>query len=360
MAKVKITSDDSLSAMDEISRKLGPDAVIISTSRENGKITMVATNDVSEYPKADNKSRSAISTERDKSQNSHEFKKLLIEKETELSENSSKSNREDANLDSIINDLKASIDKLSRIKQQNKDVSSVNHNPLDSILASGVTQLACERSGISKMQGDLNFFLKELAKSFIAGHVKDIDNADMIFVTGLLHSGKTAFINKFKRMLEKENHDLVIKIFADVNSPSDFVKVGDWITSNSKSTKKHIALIEINDADTVDANFVRISKNFPNIRTCIINVSNVGCSHSFIVKNLRRPIVENEFLVLTKLDTCDLSLQEISAYIEMGIKCFMFTGNMEENYNDGLFPARVDHIQQYMTDIINGGSAYNG
>ena len=47
MTQHKVVADDSLSAMDEISRVLGKEAVILKTEKVNGKIEILGSNTVS-------------------------------------------------------------------------------------------------------------------------------------------------------------------------------------------------------------------------------------------------------------------------------------------------------------------------
>ena len=42
----KVISDDSMSAMDEISKVLGNEAVILSSIMHNGKIELIGSNDI--------------------------------------------------------------------------------------------------------------------------------------------------------------------------------------------------------------------------------------------------------------------------------------------------------------------------
>ena len=56
MTQHKVISDDSMSAMDEISKVLGKDAVIISTKKNNGKIEIVGSNDIKHILKTNRKS----------------------------------------------------------------------------------------------------------------------------------------------------------------------------------------------------------------------------------------------------------------------------------------------------------------
>ena len=52
MTQHKVISEDSLSAMDEISKVLGKDAVILSTKKLNGKIEIIGSNDITDILKS--------------------------------------------------------------------------------------------------------------------------------------------------------------------------------------------------------------------------------------------------------------------------------------------------------------------
>ena len=56
----KVISDDSMSAMDEISKVLGNEAVILSTKKNNGKIEIIGSNDIKDVLKS-NKNKSSKS-----------------------------------------------------------------------------------------------------------------------------------------------------------------------------------------------------------------------------------------------------------------------------------------------------------
>ena len=51
MTQHKVIADDSLSAMDEISRVLGKDAVILKTQKINGKIEILGSNNIEDIDK---------------------------------------------------------------------------------------------------------------------------------------------------------------------------------------------------------------------------------------------------------------------------------------------------------------------
>jgi len=54
-------------------------------------------------------------------------------------------------------------------------------------------------------------------------------------------------------------------------------------------------------------------------------------------------------MAITKLDTCDISLQEICALIEMGHRCSFFSGMV--NTNEGLYYSRVDQLVSHIVSI---------
>mgnify|MGYP003317885268 CR=1 FL=1 len=59
MTTIKITSRDSSTAMDEVSKKLGADAYILSTSSTDGGVEIEATNDPVELKKFSNKPKNS-------------------------------------------------------------------------------------------------------------------------------------------------------------------------------------------------------------------------------------------------------------------------------------------------------------
>ena len=65
MTQQRVTADDSLSAMDEITRVLGKEAVILKTDRINGKIEIVGSNDIEDIASSNakkiNKKKSSFS-----------------------------------------------------------------------------------------------------------------------------------------------------------------------------------------------------------------------------------------------------------------------------------------------------------
>ena len=73
-------------------------------------------------------------------------------------------------------------------------------------------------------------------------------------------------------------------------------------------------------------------------------------SQQYLIKNMPHRRLENEYLALTKLDLCDLSILEIAAFIELEHKCMFFSGI--ETETDGLFFAQVDKVKSHLIQTI--------
>ena len=93
-----------------------------------------------------------------------------------------------------------------------------------------------------------------------------------------------------------------------------------------------------------------INKYYTKLKVSIINVCEVGKSYHWLKGNLAKRTLENEYLAITKLDLCDLSLAEISAFIELDHKCMFFSGI--ETETDGLFFAQVDKVKSHLIQTI--------
>ena len=71
---------------------------------------------------------------------------------------------------------------------------------------------------------------------------------------------------------------------------------------------------------------------------------------SYLKRNFSTRKFENEYLAITKLDLCDLSLGEISAFVELNHKCMFFSGI--ETETDGLFFAQVDKVMSHILQTV--------
>jgi energy-coupling factor transporter ATP-binding protein EcfA2 len=353
MAEIKVTADDSMTAMEEVAKKLGPDAFIISTSNSNGQITIVATNDAESYVPPPLKPLKLKSVQR-----VDNFKTVLEEKKKvqELKEGSANVNFMVP--EALIANLESAIASLSKIKNANLELPHQKVERLTDFYTVGLTREAAARAGITTGELSVGNSAKGIAKTFVSGRSDEFYKADLLLVSGLPGSGKSTVIKKLEKNLTEENTPPIIRVFEDVRSAADFTRASAWLQKHHHDDQRHIAILEISDASIIDANVFGIAAKHSSVNVCIVNVSHVGASHNFIVKNVRTPTVQNEFLILTKLDICDLSIPEISAYIEIGAECLFFSGHT--GTDDGLYPARVDQIANHINDLVEHRTKTNG
>jgi hypothetical protein len=90
------------------------------------------------------------------------------------------------------------------------------------------------------------------------------------------------------------------------------------------------------------------------MKISVINLIPVGSSYEYLMKTMPQKRLENEYLALTKLDLCDLSILEIAAFVELNHKCMFFSG--VPSSEEGLYFAKVgqtvDHIIQTIENRV--------
>ena len=353
MAEIQVTADDSMTAMEEVAKKLGPDAFIISTSNSNGQITIVATNDAENYVSPPLKPLKLKPVQR-----VDNFKTVLEEKKKVQELIEEPADPELMAPEALMANLENAIASLSKIKNANLELNRQKIEPLTDFYAVGLTRQAAVHAGITTGEQSVRSSAKNIAKSFASGRSDEFYKSDFLLVSGLPGSGKTTVIKKLANNLTEQNVPPVIKIFEGVRSRTDFTSAFAWLQKHDQDEQRHIAILEISDESIIDVNVFGAAANYRSYNVCIVNVSHVGASHDFIIKNVRKPTIQNEFLILTKLDVCDLSLSEISAYIEIGAECLFFAGHAGQD--NGLYPARVDQISTHIHDLVQHRKASNG
>ena len=92
----------------------------------------------------------------------------------------------------------------------------------------------------------------------------------------------------------------------------------------SKINSQEIGIVEISNTGILESLLVQLAEFKEEFLVSVINVVPVGNSYEYINRNVGAKRFEHEYLALTKLDLCDLSLQEISAFIENKHKCMFF------------------------------------
>ena len=129
-------------------------------------------------------------------------------------------------------------------------------------------------------------------------------------------------------------------------------KICSWASKNAveQNEKRRVAVSELNNSVNLDKALLEIYKYNPELKISVINACEVGKSYHYLKRNFLARKFDNEYLAITKLDLCDLSLGEISAFVELNHKCMFFSGI--ETEKDGLFFAQVDKVMSHILQTI--------
>jgi hypothetical protein len=342
MVEITVKALDSATAMEEVVKRLGVDALIVSTRKIDGQIEIVATND------DPNSAIPQVQINHDPTVN---FSDILKTKMTDPPDTTNIDKKEHRSGSDIIKNIEDDLKSLNNLIQEPVSDRIRSDTDYKLLRMAGLSGEIGKKIKNLNVDGTLSEISKTIAKSFVKGQSDTFDNSEIYFVAGLEKSGKSVFCEKYKNSLERDALGVKVNYFKNVTGASDYNKVATWLQKNRDT--KHISsikcIVEINDLTQLETQLYRFQKAFPNTNFCLINVVEVGHSYDFLKNNVRSAQLENEFMAVTKLDTCDISLQEICAFIEMGHQCSFFSGMVHAT--EGLYYSRVDQLVSHIVSI---------
>ena len=348
MVEITVKAADSASAMEEIEKRLGADAMIVSTNRVDGQIEIVATNDdPSKYQKPpeplvlDKNYRIKGFSDVLNSKLSAEDKPLkseIVENYSEIAKNAE--------------NIKLEIDKLVELSSRLNEVKEKETSVFELFHMSGIKKSLLENTENLDSQPSIKDVSKILAKSFINGKCDHFENSTLYVVKGNEGSGKTLFAKKLKTLFETQNDAKSCKIFEQLNVKKSLTEIKSWISKNKTQilNKKKIGIVELSNSENIDDFLLNLGKQETDIKISIINLMPVGTSYEYLMKNMPQKRLENEYLALTKLDLCDLSILEIAAFVELNHKCMFFSGVPASD--EGLYFAKVEQTVDHIVQVI--------
>ncbi|NCX58385.1 MAG: hypothetical protein EBW90_08235 [Rhodobacteraceae bacterium] len=342
MAEIKVKALDSAAAMEEVVKRLGVDALIVSTRKIDGQIEIVATND------DPNASRPEVEIDNNTTVS---FSDILRTKMTDPPSSAEVEAEKHLSGSEVIQNIQNELVTLNKLFQEPLSDSSKGDTDYAVLRMAGLSRKISETIKNFDVNGTISEISKTISKRFVQGQSDVFDNSEIYFIAGLEKSGKSVFCEKYKNSLEKDAPGIKVNYFKNVTGASDYNKVATWLQKNrdAKHTSSKKCIVEINDLTQLETQLYRFQKAYPDINFCLINIVEVGHSYEFIINNVRSAQLENEFMAITKLDTCDISLQEICALIEMGHRCSFFSGMV--NTNEGLYYSRVDQLVSHIVSI---------
>ena len=196
MVEITVKAADSASAMEEIEKRLGADAMIVSTNRVDGQIEIVATNDdPSKYQKTpeplvlDKNYRikgfsdvlNAKLSVDDKPLKSDDkpLKNVTAESHRQIAENAE--------------NIKVEIDKLVELSTRSNPEKDNDTSVHELFQMSGIKKSLIENIENPDSSPSIEGASKILAKSFIHGKCDHFESSSLYLVMGNAGAGKTLF-----------------------------------------------------------------------------------------------------------------------------------------------------------------------
>ena len=395
MTQHKVIAEDSLSAMDEISKVLGKDAVILNTQKVNGKIEILGSNNIEDIA-----SSNAKKLNKQKTSFSHLFSNHNLEKDIQ----NRKINKIIQNT-SIENDIKS--ENLLETHNENFDKKFFDidtlskftnkiENLLNNMIITDIDELSSQRDksltiqllkkGFSKhivsefqkklinnqeVEDPELFFYHYLAKKLILPYEDHILNSNVIFVNGPSGSGKTTLCAKISSFIldnqfsanEKDKLS-ILNFTSKATDNSEILNLGRLLNVNVTSVSSLndlVKYIEKNDSKNkliVDISLenIKLSGYLEYLEKITLNKKylNILAIPASTNKNMIRSTMnfhKNSFsaVALTKLDESHISAEELSIFAELGCKIGILSGS--RSIIGSIAFAKSEVLAQYMKDI---------
>ena len=374
MTTIKITARDSSTAMEEVSKKLGADAYILSTSSTDGGVEIEATNDPVELKKFSNKPKKKFSN----------LMQNQLGNITTFPTPRPKPNDKfghPATHHSAIASKRADTDLSLLTKSITKLTDDIRGMYITGSGGLGVeigesTFLKLEQVGfqtsvikaLSPSFNGLNFergrsaFMNALAKTLTATDVES-KLRRVSFVNGLSGVGKTTLVAKLSAsQRSSSNENITLATLGDKADPIDdslrsygrmlnmpVLRLNpDTLMESLCSTKgKIIVDVSIDPGEGINAILNAGDFLADNEVTSIVAIPS-GSSSAFIRRQAKLYQDLNYELTLTKLDECDLTSTEISEFFLNSMKIHYLTGS--KSISGELSACNTEILTQYLIE----------
>ena len=379
MTQHKVLSDDSMTAMDEIARVLGQDAVILSTKKIGEKIEIIGSNDIKDILKSNKKI-----------QKKPNFNELFsqVPLATKPIDNKIKSiikNNNQTILPSEQNFI--SKEELENFKCEIKsilnqsiiaDLTSLNGHINDTnfikLLKEGYSKKTInnvfEHLNKKEMTKSINNFYRVLSNQLTYDLKDKLLNSKIIFVTGLTGVGKTTICAKISSYLldqsisshNKDNITLINLGKISPNKTSNLFNFGRVLNLNTYSfsniedfdkylleNQNKIIMVDVSKDFLVDKDFQNYLKiSLSDHRKLLLNVLQSGINYKSLEKQMSYLNRLNPINVLTKLDETIVNSYDFSMYYDLNCKIGLLSGT--NNIIDSIAFANSLILAQYMKE----------
>ena len=384
MTTYKFLASDSASAMEEVVRKLGPDALIVSTSKRGNKVEIEATNSFSRQQNQkdtrDNFSdvlHSKIDFLREKQRN-----RIYTRTSNEFDASSSGNSLINQNQSSEMVKLQGQIKHLQNMLSGMviTDEKGLNEKTGNSIslklrqlefAPEIVSALKPAYDGLNIDRG-LSAFVKAFADRITCDEIQDIFKSQVIFVIGPSGAGKTTLSAKLAARIMEENKQVKPTL---VSTESQVVNRRDDLAYYSKLLNIQKLNYQINENcagfDTIckGQKIVDTSLGAEESKYLVQNIRNQvgatkvttvlclpsGSSRQLLSAQVNKYKDFKPIIAFTKIDECRLFPRELCVLHDKNVKMGFLTGSKTILGSLALSEPDVlaSHLESYLADEFN-------
>ena len=384
MTTYKFLASDSASAMEEVVKKLGPDALIISTSKKGNKVEIEATNNLSNHQK-----------QRDTSGNFSDMlhSKIDFLREKQRNRIYSRTSNDYDTVDTrtnFVNENKSS--EMIKVREQIKDLQNMlsgmvitdekglNEKTGNSVslklrqlefTPEIVSLLKPSYDGLSLDRG-LTAFIKAFANNIACEEIQDIFKSQVIFIIGPSGSGKTTLSAKLAARIMEDDKQMKPTLVSTENE----------VVNRSEDLAHYSKLLNIPKLN------YQIDENCTNFKSIcsgqkIVDLSLIAEESKYLIQNVRdqlgatkvttvlclptgssRELLTSQIskykdfkpiIAFTKVDECQLFPRELCVLANKHVKMGFITGSKTILGSLALSGPDVlaSHLDSYITDEIS-------
>ena len=412
MATITVQASDTSTAMEEIALKLGEDAMILSTTKKNGKVIMQASNDAPAAPKqAQPASTSAIS----------DFDRLFADKlgqelakptidlsaagaeqrRTPASAGSTSSGRTssgrasaspsaqpDAIQTHLVSALGLLAEKMEHIEERLAAMTLTPYEGLNPELGDS-TPMQLRRSGFSDTiitnlhasfaglgyEAGVSSFLSHLGQQLAITQSDSLMQKRIYFIVGPSGSGRTTLAAKLAATLKDEHSGRVVALahLASSSAETDnklksyarllnlpFCHLTHDVPANQfdKMTDFDIMVVDVTlSVDQSNHYLGQLTEHLGASEVQTIMSLQGGSSASLIRQSMTAYKQVNPLIALTKLDECETTPAEFSALAEQDASIALLSGT--RSVVGALAFASGNIISQYLTENFSSALRLN-
>lgn len=382
MTTYKFLASDSSSAMEEVVKKLGPDALIISTSKRGNKVEIEATNNFS-------RQRNHGDRQNDFSDVLHSKIEVLRKKQRNRIYN--KGYGDEENLEPP--DIKTNPNKSSEILEVREQIKHLQNMLSGMVITDekGLNEKACNSVELKLRQleftpeivadlrpayNGLNLergrsaFIKAFSNKIACEEIEEIFKSQVIFVVGPSGAGKTTLAAKLAARIMEDNKVLrptLVSTESELGSKQDdlsyYSKLLNLPKLNYRIEQNCIGFVKIcNGQKIVDVSLIEEESKYliKNVKAELgaTKVTTVLClptgsSKQFLYNQIGNYSDLKPIIAFTKADECKLFPRELCVLANKNIRMGFLTGSRTILGSLAISEPEVlaSHLESY---LING------